>query len=322
MAYVIEQKIVNDVTAPRWLVGQDGAFVHAFLVPDGEVTADSLPAVCGETVPSGDAPGAEGGKRCPGCVRELAEDTRKAGKALSERQTAPTGTGSQVGDPSEGERRRSVEIDGAFARGTVEIPVKGEKGRTKLTEAPATEENLRKALGYWKGRKPRTDASRAAQSEQVSSLVRRLAAMGGHKTPVFRSASAVPAEGVDTPIFGTGTYATDTRRVGTAAMTARTSPEGFTQHVLPGPAIVQGPNMEAERPTRTNPKTGEVEYASARLDGSLAERLDRTVADDRPRAHWTKSQRKNWRRKNQRRELAAAKARIKVLEAEVKRARA
>ncbi len=195
--------------------------------------------------------------------RPRADKGAPTGKFMSEPTYSVADSGSAIGDPRNAIQRRTVEIDGAYGRGTVKVPVKGQNGRTKLEEAPATEANLRKALEHWKTRKPRTDASRTAQSENVSSLVRRLEAMR------------------------------KTRK----AMTAEESPEGRTRHVLSGPALVQGPNMAPVRPTWRNPKTGEVEPAGARLDGSLTDRLDRTVADERPKAHYTPAQRARYRRK-------------------------
>jgi hypothetical protein len=53
----------------------------------------------------------------------------------------------------------------------------GPKGRTRLEEVEATEDNIRAALEYRRTRKPRTDTGRAAQSEHVSSLTRRLEAL-------------------------------------------------------------------------------------------------------------------------------------------------
>lgn len=229
---------------------------------------------------------------------------RKPGKALTEPQTAVSATGSQVGDPRAGEARRLAEIDGACVRGTVKVPVKGDKGRIKLTEVPATENNVRKALDYWRTRKPRTETSRVAQNENVSSLVRRLEALMDAQTVTYDTEAHAIV--VTSP------------QGAPEAMRASVSPEGFTQHMLPGPAIVQGPNMKPEqkmfRP-RKNGEYGEPEVAASFLDGSLTERLDRTVADERPKAHWTKSQRKNWRRKQQRQALRTAQARVTELEA-------
>lgn len=212
--------------------------------------------------------------------------TRKSGKSLSEAQVDVVDTGSQDGDPRDGMQRRVAEVDGAYQRGTVKVPRKGDKGRTKLTDVPANEANVREALAYWRSRKPRTDASRAKQNDMVSLLSRRLEAM----------------------------------LTGPVAMTAAESPEGFTQHMLSGPALVQGPNMAPVQKRWRNPVTGVSEVAAARLDGSLTERLDRTVADPKPvpqapkAPKRTASQRKNWRRKQQRdalkREVAELKARL------------
>lgn len=106
---------------------------------------------------------------------------KKIGTGLSEPVTDLTDTGARMGDPRAAEQRRVDDIGGANGTGTVKIPVttppeggKKGKGRTKLEEVPATEENVRTALDYWKNRKVRSDASRKAQSEHVSSLVRRL----------------------------------------------------------------------------------------------------------------------------------------------------
>lgn len=107
----------------------------------------------------------------------LVEKAPKTGKGLREPVTDLTDTGVRVGDPRAAEQRRVVELHGIQGNGTVAIPVKGESGRTKLTPAPATEENLRKALAYWKGRKPRTQEARQKQAEMLTSLFRWLAAL-------------------------------------------------------------------------------------------------------------------------------------------------
>lgn|SRR5574341_2338422 len=158
---------------------------------------------------------------------------------LTEPQVDPTDTGSRIGDPRSAMQRRTVELDGAYEHGTVEIPVKGKNGRTKLEEAPATEENVRAALAYWVARKivkpdPGSSADKFdrwqgrcdAQSAHVSTLTRRLEAM----------------------------------RKGTAALTALESPEGLgsptavspltgkaltVSGTSPGPALVKG---RSERP--------------------------------------------------------------------------
>lgn len=110
-------------------------------------------------------------------ARAPREELGRVGKGLTEPTTDVTDTGVRTGDPRGAERRRVVELEGAAQAGTVKVPVKGEKGRTKLVEAPATEENVRAALEYWRTRKPRTEASRVAQNENVSALIRRLEAI-------------------------------------------------------------------------------------------------------------------------------------------------
>lgn len=106
--------------------------------------------------------------------REHKHASNKVGKALSEPVTGLTDTGVRTGDPRAAEQRRVAEIEGAAGIGTVQIPVKTGKGRPKMKDVPATEENVRTALDYWRGRKPRSDASRAKQNDMMSLLCRRL----------------------------------------------------------------------------------------------------------------------------------------------------
>ena len=70
-------------------------------------------------------------------------------------------------------------MDQVSCKGVGEGVTKRGKPRmvTRMTDVEATEEHVREALAYWKGRKPRTDASRLAQNQHVSELVRRLEAM-------------------------------------------------------------------------------------------------------------------------------------------------
>jgi hypothetical protein len=210
---------------------------------------------------------------------------KKSGKGLKESMVAVADAGSHIGDPRNGMQRRVAEIQGAYQTGTVKVPRKGDKGRTKLVDVPATEENVRASLEYWRTRKPRTAASRAAQNDNVSALTRRLEAMMAAQTVRYSTeahALVVMPE------------------VAPATMRAAESPEGRTRHVLAGPALVQGPNMAPVQKMWRNPLTGVSEPAAARLDGSLTERLDRTVADERDKGRFTASQRRNWRRKQAR----------------------
>lgn len=169
--------------------------------------------------------------------------TAEPSSVLTEPQVAPTDTGSRVGDPRSAGQRRTVEIDGAFERGTVEIPVKGKSGRIKLEEAPATEENVRAALDYWRTRKivrPAANASAdkmdrwkgrcARQSEHVSTLTRRLEAM--RKGTVALTAKEAP-EALISPSAPPSLLGGRFKAVGTS----------------PGPALVKGrsePTMAGE----------------------------------------------------------------------------
>lgn len=110
-------------------------------------------------------------------ARTARVDSARQGKGLTEPTTDVTDTGVRTGDPRAAERRRVIELEGAALSGTVKVPVKGAKGRVKLEDAPATEENVRTALEYWRTRKPRTEASRTAQNANVSELARRLEAI-------------------------------------------------------------------------------------------------------------------------------------------------
>lgn len=114
---------------------------------------------------------------------------KKAGKALTEPVVELTDTGVRVGDPRAAEGRRLIELESAAGRGTVKVPRRGEKGRMKLVDVTASEENVRASLEYWRTLKLRVpksgdhaalaryQARGAAQSEMVSELVRRLEAI-------------------------------------------------------------------------------------------------------------------------------------------------
>lgn len=110
-------------------------------------------------------------------ARAPRDESARSGKGLVEPTTDVTDTGVRTGDPRAAEKRRVVELEGAQGTGTVKVPVKGESGRTKLQDAPATEENVRAALAYWKSRKPRTPESHTKQADMVAEMFRRLEAM-------------------------------------------------------------------------------------------------------------------------------------------------
>jgi hypothetical protein len=110
-------------------------------------------------------------------ARAARVESARQGKGLTEPTTGVTDTGVRTGDPRAAEGRRVIELQGAALSGTVKVPVKGAKGRTRLEDAPASEGNVRAALEYWRTRKPRTEASRTAQNTNVSELARRLEAI-------------------------------------------------------------------------------------------------------------------------------------------------
>jgi hypothetical protein len=228
----------------RCLIGGEPLTVKLKIAPvDGSVREHVAGELKGETIKSADRTGS-----CPECGAHVplsakgfvtAHQARgvsvPASSALTETQLPAADTGSHVGDPRSAAQRRTVEIDGAYEHGTVQIPVKGKKGRMRLDDVPATLDNVRTSLEYWRTRKivhpgptatreriDRYNARCTAQSENVSTLTRRLDAM----------------------------------RKGAEAMEAAQSPEGLTTAhpvptvtgkpgltvagMSPGPALVKG----------------------------------------------------------------------------------
>lgn len=188
----------------------------------------------------------------------------KVGTGLREPATALVDSGVRMGDPHTAEARRVVELNGAHRAGTVEIPVrKGGKGRAKLTEVPATEANVRACLAYWKGRKPRTDASRKRQSDMVSMLVRWLKAM----------------------------------RDGRGVLVAK---EADAASVHRGPTLIRGKAMDADKVT--GPRERGVKPVRPLFEGPLGrERADRRIITvPEPKPVLSRSQKRNARRKAQR----------------------
>lgn len=247
------------------------------------------------------------GGECPECrafvplsskgfvtAHEKGNSPAPASVALTEKAVEPTDTGARVGDPAAGFQRRTADVDGAFQRGTVLVPEKNEKGRTELKEREATAENVRAALEYWKGRRPRTAGAKDEQSKMISGLTRRLRAFDGATAPQYDAESGTYRHGKDTRggLFG-----------------AKASPEGFTQHMITGAPLVKGRNMAPIQPMRRNKRTGEMETSSiGTMGGSLGrERIDRELLDERDKGHRTPSQRANYRRKMRR--LAAKNGR-------------
>lgn len=213
---------------------------------------------------------------------------------LVERQTAPTDMGARVGDPDAGSKRRAVDVDGAYGRGTVEVPGKDDAGKRVMEEVPATAENIRTALDYWKGRKPRKQASKDTQSRMVSELSRRL-----------RATEGAPAPRHDAE---TGQYVPTVSR-GSKAMGAKMAPEASVKaltNMLPGPPLVKGRSLPPELPMFRNRKTGEMERrACGTLLGSLGrDRMDPGAIEAPIPGH--QSLTRNQRRNKKRREKARA----------------
>lgn len=279
----------------KCLVGDEPLKVKHKIVP----AADSVREAIGGMFRGAEIINTEKSGTCPNCGARVtlsakgfitSHSIRNAPiptpKALSETSMDVADTGSHVGDPEAGFQRRVVEANGAFQAGTVQIPVKGENGRTKLTDVPGTEENVRAALAYWHARKPRTDSARQAQNRNVSELTRRLGAMTPVQTPVFdkptKRYSTVVARGDDGPV----------------GMSAKKRPEGVTAQMSPGPALVKGRDNGA---SVRDPGLPFTENMSARRRGTLdeplgRERFDRRITDvPEPPRRRTASERRRYR---------------------------
>lgn len=220
-----------------------------------------------------DAPVPENNPQAPTLVVKPA---KKVGTGLKEPLTDVTDTGARVGDPRTAEKKRALEIDGAYDRGTVKIPVKGDKGRTKLVDAPATEENVRKALAYWKARRPQTPEAHTKQAEMLADLYRRLKAL--HSTP--------------------------------AVMTAQQEDRA---QVHRGPTLVRGadrgtvvrPDVPFDQVTDVR-RNGQPRKRTTNDEPLGRERFDRKITDvPEPAPKRTASQRANYRKKQRRQAMAA-----------------
>lgn len=120
----------------------------------------------------------------------LVEPPVKYGKGLTEPVVDLTDTGVRIGDPRAAELRRTAMIEGAAGIGVVQVPRKvpgkgvlksgAPRMTTRMFDAPATEENVRAALDYWRNRrvtKRTPSAVRQKQADMMSSLSRRLEAI-------------------------------------------------------------------------------------------------------------------------------------------------
>lgn len=86
---------------------------------------------------------------------------------------------------------------------------------------------------------------------------------------------------------------------------------------IDGVALVHGASMAPVQPMWRNPKTGEITPSSrGTMSGPLGrEQLDSQLRDERDRGRFTASQRKNWRRKQQRKRAEVLERENKVLQA-------
>lgn len=100
------------------------------------------------------------------------------GKGLKEPRFDVVDTGSRMGDPEHGAKRRADAVDGAYERGTVKIKVRGADGKLprKGTDVPATLENLRIALEQARKGTPKKPESVKAKADLCASLLRRIRA--------------------------------------------------------------------------------------------------------------------------------------------------
>lgn len=196
----------------------------------------------------------------------LVEPPVKIGSELPEPTVDNTDTGTRVGDPFSALKRRTIELEGAYEAGTVKIPVKGEKGRAKLTEVPATEGNVRAALAYWIKKKPRKGQTTVpGQADMVSGLTRRLEAMR-QGTPAVEADKHEPVE-----TTGHGRAPVLVRGRAMEPFTGDTA----TRHVsAPTPAPVAGTLHGPER--EHTEVTSEPEVWAGQLDGVLGSGVDDT----------------------------------------------
>lgn len=160
-----------DCGTPGVMLSVVGGFVRAHTVADSEIPANNPQAPT--LVPP---------------ARSHPHGSDKVSTGLSEPQVELTDTGVREGDPRAAERRRVVDLHAAQGTGTVQVPRKVEgKGRTKsgaprmttkMIDVDATQDTVREALEYWKGRTPRTPQAHTRQAETLADLNRWLRAMG------------------------------------------------------------------------------------------------------------------------------------------------
>jgi hypothetical protein len=239
--------VKNEVPSPLWL-GYSSGMEHAFLIPVRPDGDESVKAVCGRVMDSQRlAPSKR--QRCKTCTIRMAEDTRKRGKELSEPTTDNVATGLTQGDPKDAERRRTAELKPLFGEASKINPVI-------------------------------VDLTRDGRDDEALALARRLdvsaKSIGGMVPKAERSPIGQRDHGMSDGVAlvqGPNMEATD------GQVTDWERPTGDLPNCLVGAPIAE-PNPDAPRRTWRNPVTGAIEPASPRLDGSLRERVDRTIVPD------------------------------------------
>lgn len=263
---------------------------------------------------------------------------------LTDSQIIPADTGARVGDPETGAKRRGLDVDGLFERGTVPghdpvtlKPIKDDDGHQ--IDVPATAVNVRAVLEYWKARRPRKQASRDAQTERVLRYTRMLRAFDGAPVPRYDKDAReyVPTVARNVPLFecdaDTGEVTATGERTRKSVQAAH-SPEGLvTPHTtalapsplsgapLPSSGAMAGPASYRGRalPTMAGPvtvsrvgdapvepapcedtRTGWESRAGTQAGPLGAERIDREVIGDRPRAKHGTAKSANYRKKMRR----------------------
>lgn len=261
---------------------------------DGVRDSGTCP-LCGAHVPLSQSKGAIGS-------HTVRAQPVGASKTLRESRMDVTDTGSRTGAPEASHKHRLTEIDGAYERGTVQIPVPGKNGRTKLEDAEPTEDNVRAALDYWKARKPRKPEAIKAQTTMVSTLTRRLEAIRKGTT------------GLHAPTAGAAIGARDHGRTNGSALI-----KGHPLTPMAGPVTVRHiSDPTPQHPTITDGvDTREGFKASA---GTMYDTAEGTVRPDPEavtipttpanRKPLTRTQRRNATRRRKAAELKAENARL------------
>jgi hypothetical protein len=246
--------IKNEVRAPRWL-GYATGKGHAFLVPAGPIDRDTVKGVCGRVMEAGRLIPSKG-ERCKTCSSAMAEDTRKRGTGLTEPTVDIVDTGSAKGDPREAELRRRAEL----------APLSGDAGESNAEIVASLRSGDKKAA--------------IADARKLDARSRELRSKG-RKGPVPVAERAPIGNRDHGAIDGVAMVQGPNMNGNEGALTNWTRPalpKGGLPACLDGAPMAED-NPDAPRRTWRNPATGEIEPASARLDGSLRERGDREIVE-------------------------------------------